>query len=644
MESGKKKTFQIKAKVPCVKKFIAFRYGLTNIRQDAFTLKYGKILHLLSVPVQKDAITALAQFYDPPLRSFLFRDFQLAPTLEEFGRILDSPKQKKGPYRGLGQIPKPEELAEVLDIPVKDLTPNIKIWGKVQGIPQEYLEKTAQSFAKAQKWEAHDTIMALLIFGLVLFPNMEKLIDVAAISVFWAVKVKNEDPVPTLLADVYHTLHLRFEKEGGLMLCCIPLLYQWLVSHVFKEVDTIESMDGYEWSQKLVGLTENTIIGSKGCINYNPILAMRQLGYPITYKPDDQLLEGFVFHDMEDLVMLKRVIRAWEKVRFRGQDKGKGVIGDREPYHQWVTRRSQEIKLPFILDPPTQPPPPEPILVSMEKVEALRATIARLGRENEELQTSFQQVSNERNEIKWELERKKAQLEATEEKVNKEEHKRKKVKVGMEQADHCLETIKEQLRQVEKECQKNRRWWLRATEEKKEVREILEAKIQDLTISLHNAETQAEHERRLKERALEASRVTPTTWAEKCQEAKDAREVAQNWKDRFEAFHQDSVIWLREREQVIEDYDTFRRTINFLQADKDGYRAKLNGLVQFCNWTTQEMPWRLREAVEGLDQHDTHPAVIHFVMMCEGMVKRFKLELEELITRKTAVMILIFIS
>ena len=62
--------------------------------------------------------------------------------------------------------------------------------------------------------------------------------------------------------------------------------------------------------------------------------------------------------------------------------------------------------------------------------------------ENEELQTSFQQVSNERNEIKWELERKKAHLEATEEKVDKEERKRKKVKVGMEQADHCLETIK----------------------------------------------------------------------------------------------------------------------------------------------------------------------------------------------------------
>ncbi|KAI5436411.1 hypothetical protein KIW84_022771 [Lathyrus oleraceus] len=153
---------------------------------------------------------------------------------------------------------------------------------------------------------------------------------------------------------------------------------------------------------------------------------------------------------MEDPIMLRRVIRAWEKVHFRGQDKGKGVIRDKEPYYQWVTKRSQEVKLSFILDPPIQPLPPESIPLSIKEVEALKATIERLGRENEELQISLQQVSNERNEMKWELERKKAQLEATEEKVDKEKHKRKKVKVGIEQADLCLEIIKEQLKQVEK--------------------------------------------------------------------------------------------------------------------------------------------------------------------------------------------------
>lgn len=72
MELGKIKTFQIKAKISGMKDFIAFRDGLTTIRQDAFTVKYGNILSLLYMPMQKDVITILTQFYDSPLRSFLF--------------------------------------------------------------------------------------------------------------------------------------------------------------------------------------------------------------------------------------------------------------------------------------------------------------------------------------------------------------------------------------------------------------------------------------------------------------------------------------------------------------------------------------------------------------------------------------------
>lgn len=52
---------------------------------------------------------------------------------------------------------------------------------------------------------------------------------------------------------------------------------------------------------------------------------------------------------------------------------------------------------------------------------------------------------------------------------------------------------------------------------------------------------------------------------------------------------------------MVEDYDIFKKTIDFLQKDKDGYSAKLNGLVDFYNWLAQDMPWRLREALEGLD-------------------------------------------
>jgi hypothetical protein len=165
----------------------------------------------LNIPVQIEAVTALAQFYDPPLRCFTFQDFQLAPTLEEFGQILDSPRKKLVPYKGIGQVPKLEDLAVLLK--VSDLSLHFKTERDTLGFRRDYLEKKATKFANAQDWESLGEILALLIFGLVLFPNQKNFIDVAAISVFWAVRVNGEDPVPALLADIYYTLHMRYKKK-----------------------------------------------------------------------------------------------------------------------------------------------------------------------------------------------------------------------------------------------------------------------------------------------------------------------------------------------------------------------------------------------------------------------------------------------
>lgn len=52
----------------------------------------GGILDLLRVLVKVGAIIALAQFYDPSLRCFLFQDFLLAPTLEESGLYVNVSK------------------------------------------------------------------------------------------------------------------------------------------------------------------------------------------------------------------------------------------------------------------------------------------------------------------------------------------------------------------------------------------------------------------------------------------------------------------------------------------------------------------------------------------------------------------------
>lgn len=42
------------------------------------------------------------------------------------------------------------------------------------------------------------------------------------------------------------------------MLC--SFLYQWLISHIFRDMSMVEKMDGHAWCQRLVALTDKFIL------------------------------------------------------------------------------------------------------------------------------------------------------------------------------------------------------------------------------------------------------------------------------------------------------------------------------------------------------------------------------------------------
>jgi len=107
MGSEKRRTLSFKVELPNLESLRDLSAELTTIPKNAFVFKYGEILDLLFTNVQVDAITALAQFYDPRnMRSFLFQDFQLAPTLEQFERIVGIPSKGNGPYVEIDHPPK----------------------------------------------------------------------------------------------------------------------------------------------------------------------------------------------------------------------------------------------------------------------------------------------------------------------------------------------------------------------------------------------------------------------------------------------------------------------------------------------------------------------------------------------------------
>jgi hypothetical protein len=141
MNSEKRRTLPLKVKLPDLETLRDLTTELTSISKSAFIFKYGNILDLLFTDVQVEALTALAQFYDPPMRCFLFQDFQLAPTLEEFERIIGIPPKGKGPFVEIGHPPAVKKLAEALNIGVPEFASNVTTKGNVLGFLRIYLEE-----------------------------------------------------------------------------------------------------------------------------------------------------------------------------------------------------------------------------------------------------------------------------------------------------------------------------------------------------------------------------------------------------------------------------------------------------------------------------------------------------------------------
>ncbi|KAI5435089.1 hypothetical protein KIW84_021788 [Lathyrus oleraceus] len=208
---------------------------MPNTIQRKFTLKYRRILDLLRIPVKP-------------------------PTLEEFGLYLDIPEDRKGPYMGMRQKVKPRELAMTLGIPIKDLLPHYKEDRDIQGLKRSYLEGVARRMDGTKRWGSYVDVLALVIFGIVLLPNVSDFVDAVAINIFWAVKNLEVDSVPALLADVYYTMSICHSKEKGSLCCCIPLLYQWFASHLYKDIHMIKTKGNRAWAQKLMSLNEGSIL------------------------------------------------------------------------------------------------------------------------------------------------------------------------------------------------------------------------------------------------------------------------------------------------------------------------------------------------------------------------------------------------
>ncbi|XP_050897777.1 uncharacterized protein LOC127104642 [Lathyrus oleraceus] len=317
MDFGRRRTqkYTFKSlKLECLREL-----GSLVVNPEDFKGRYERLLPLLKTNMMEGILATLVQFYDPLFRCFTFPDYQLVPTLEEFSHLIGLPIHDQVPFFGLEEIPKHQDITEATHLKMSEIKANITTKGGILGLPAKLLIEEARYFASMNSTDAFEAILAFLIYGLFLFPNVDDFVDINVIKIFLIGNL-----VPTLLVDVYHSIHLRNFHKGGVIICCVTLLYKWFISHLPRSTAFWDLKDGFLWSQKIMSLTHSDIdwfdrayegvtiidscgefpnvpfLGTKGGINYNPILARRQFGYPMKDKPNTIFLESFFFKEGED--------------------------------------------------------------------------------------------------------------------------------------------------------------------------------------------------------------------------------------------------------------------------------------------------------------------------------------------------------
>ncbi|KAI5438463.1 hypothetical protein KIW84_024268 [Lathyrus oleraceus] len=350
------------------------------------------------------------QFYDPELCCFTFQDYQLAPTLEEYSILMNVPIRYQVPFLDVPKEVDFRVVAKALYLSIKEVSDNWKSSGDVVGLPLKYLVRMAKEEAKKGNWEAFNAQLAILIYGVVLFPSMPNFVDFAAVTIFIG-----GNPVPTLLADTYYAIHSRHGK-GGAIRCCLPLLLRWFLSLLPTSGPFVDAQNTHKWTQRIMSLTSYDIrwqayrvnvrsvimscgefhnvplIGTKGCINYNPVLSLRQLGFVMNGRPlDAEITESVYFEKRSDPARLEQVGRAWKTIGV----KGGAVLGKKfavamPDYFDWVKERVETLFLPYDRMEPLQEQPP---LILSENVPAEHYKQAL--RENRRLKEKEQDIQME---------------------------------------------------------------------------------------------------------------------------------------------------------------------------------------------------------------------------------------------------------
>lgn len=133
-------------------------------------------------------------------------------------------------------------------------TLNLETKGNTQGFSIKFLIEKASTFINAHNWEVFYTVLALSIYGIILFPNINDFIDMTTICI-----LLTKNLIHILLADVNYNFRLRHGKRGGTIPWCALLLYIWFLTHLPENGPFLDQQNDSSWPQRMGSLIERKI-------------------------------------------------------------------------------------------------------------------------------------------------------------------------------------------------------------------------------------------------------------------------------------------------------------------------------------------------------------------------------------------------
>ncbi|KAL5123995.1 hypothetical protein HKD37_02G004479 [Glycine soja] len=410
-QSGKR-FYQVKVKSLDVTSLKELGRLMGPLQRQAFRKVYRKILDLTAAEVFTEAVVSLAKYYDQSLRCFTFGDFQMiAAVVGDSAKELDRMKQTRN---------------------------------GVVGLPQKYLEGKARDMASQEKWGPFADILALLIFEVVLFPNVDSLVDLAAIDAFLAYHHSKESPVVAILADLYDTFDRRCEKNSARIVCCLPALCVWLISHHFQQ-DTRHPcpLQSYrscaekgrvDWDQHLAGI-------GGSAINWFPRWKEGKEGviFSCGDYPNVPLIGT---RGAQGLKVIQRIQKAWRSPLRKDKElRGirNGIIGG---YHGWLrihTRGLDWLSKLKVIDEENFEAPEED-----EEVRALKLELGKARLAKEKFKSAATHIQKECTELQEENAATARALEQETKRARKEEYGRDKFRGALWGSNNELKLRREE--------------------------------------------------------------------------------------------------------------------------------------------------------------------------------------------------------